>query len=431
MCFFAPRGGKGGRPVKDTIGGILLMAGLILLSAFFSAAETAYSSASRTRLRSLAEKGNRRAGLACALGEEYDQLLSAILIGNNLVNIGAASLGTVIFVRLYGDVGATISTAVVTVVVLIFGEISPKSLARECPERFALFSAPLLRGLIWIMTPLNYAFTQWKKVLSRLLRLERDCRTSREELLMLVEEVQQDGSIDQNEGELLRKAIGFSGREAAEILTPRVDLKAVDVEAGREELARQFSQTGLSRILVYDGSIDNIVGLIHQKDFYSLPEGEPWRLKERMTRPVFVWENEKIHGLLHRLQRARSHVAVVLDEYGGTLGIVTMEDILEELVGEIWDEHDQASEAIRKQGPGVYRASGSVDLADFSRYFSCPVDSAMVSLGGWIMERLGRVPGEGDRLEAGDLELTVRETKNRRITWVEIRRMREAARLPD
>lgn len=196
------------------------MAGLTLLSAFFSAAETAYSSASRTRLRSLAEKGNRRAGLACALGEEYDQLLSAILIGNNLVNIGAASLGTVIFVRLYGDVGATISTAVVTVVVLIFGEISPKSLARECPERFALFSAPLLRGLIWIMTPLNYAFTQWKKVLSRLLRLERDGRTSREELLMLVEEVQQDGSIDQNEGELLRKAIGFSGREAAEILTP-------------------------------------------------------------------------------------------------------------------------------------------------------------------------------------------------------------------
>ena len=329
------------------------MAVCLLLSAYFSATETAFSSASTTRLKTLAEKGNANAALACRLLEQYDRLLSTILIGNNIVNIATASIGTVLFVRHYGDAGATISTVVVTVVVLIFGEISPKSIAKDCAERFAMFSAPILRVLIWVLLPLNLLFSLWKKLLAKAFRLNGESKMSQEELLMLVDEVQQGGSIDKSEGELLRNAIGcgVTGKPIAELLSPT----------------------------------------------------------------LFAPENEPISLLLKKMQQGKTHVAVVVDEYGGTCGIVTMEDILEELVGEIWDEHEQEEIPIRETAEHAYLVDAGMDFDDFADFFHLKTDSEMVSVSGWVMERCGGVPESGDRFTYDDLDVLVVKVDHHRI----------------
>ncbi len=402
---------------------IIMMAVCLLLSAYFSATETAFSSANTTRLKTLAEKGSGNAALALKLLEQYDRLLSTILIGNNIVNIATASIGTVLFVRHYGDAGATISTVVVTVVVLIFGEISPKSIAKDCAERCAMLSAPILRGLIWVLMPLNLLFSLWKKLLNKVFRLSGESKMSQEELLMLVDEVQQEGSIDRDEGELLKNAIGFSEQEAQDILIHRVDLAALPVTAGKEEVAALFTQTKYSRLLVYDGSIDHILGTVHQKDFYVGCGVTDKPLRDIIAPPVFALENEPIRLLLKKLQQAKTHVAVVVDEYGGTCGIVTMEDILEELVGEIWDEHDEEEVFLRKLGPDTYAVDAAMDLADFAAYFRLKTDSEMVSVSGWVMEQFGRVPEAGDSFTCGDLRVQVTRVENHRIE--EIRVMQE------
>ena len=318
----------------DAISSILIIAVLLLFSAYFSATETAFSSLNRTRLRAMAEKGNSKAALALSLAEKYDQLLSSILVGNNVVNIAMSSISTLLFVRLMPDIGATVSTIVITIVVLIFGEISPKSLAKENPEKFAMVSAPIIRVVIWVLTPINFLFTQWKKLLGRIFKGGDAHRMTQDELLMLVDEASQEGGIDQSEGELLRSAIEFTDQDAEDILTHRVDLEAVPITATKEEVAAVFSETQYSRLPVYDGSIDNIVGILHQKDFYIGTGISPKPLNALMKEPIFVPPTVKIRDLLKVLQKHKSHIAVVSDEYGGTLGIVTMEDILEELVGE-------------------------------------------------------------------------------------------------
>ena len=391
------------------------MAVCLLLSAYFSATETAFSSASTTRLKTLAEKGNARAALACELLEQYDRLLSTILIGNNIVNIATASIGTVLFVRHYGDAGATISTVVVTVVVLIFGEISPKSIAKDCAERFAMFSAPILRVLIWVLLPLNLLFSLWKKLLAKMFRLNGESKMSQEELLMLVDEVQQDGSIDKSEGELLRNAIGFSEQQAKDILIHRVDLAALPVTASREEAAALFTATKYSRLLVYQDSIDHILGTIHRKDFYIGCGVTDKPIAELLSPAIFVPENEPISLLLKKMQQGKTHVAVVVDEYGGTCGIVTMEDILEELVGEIWDEHEQEEVPIRKTAEGTWLVDASMDFDDFAAFFHLKTDSEMVSVSGWVMECCGGVPESGDRFTYDDLDVFVTRVDNHRI----------------
>ena len=404
---------------------IMMMAVCLLLSAYFSATETAFSSANTTRLKTLAEKGNGSAALALKLLEQYDRLLSTILIGNNIVNIATASISTVLFVRHYGDAGATISTVVVTVVVLIFGEISPKSIAKDCAERCAMLSAPILRVFIWVLLPLNRLFSLWKKLLSRVFRLGGESKMSQEELLMLVDEVQQDGSIDRDEGELLKNAIGFSEQEAQDILIHRVDLAALPVTAGKEEIAALFTQTKYSRLLIYENSIDHILGTVHQKDFYVGCGVTDKPLRDIIAPPVFALENEPIRLLLKKLQQAKTHVAVVVDEYGGTCGIVTMEDILEELVGEIWDEHDEEEVFLRKLGPDTYTVDAAMDLEDFAAYFHVKTGSEMVSVSGWVMEQFGRVPEVGDSFTCGDLQVEVMRVENHRIE--EIRVVQRAA----
>ncbi len=387
----------------------------LLLSAYFSATETAFSSASTTRLKTLAEKGNANAALACRLLEQYDRLLSTILIGNNIVNIATASIGTVLFVRHYGDAGATISTVVVTVVVLIFGEISPKSIAKDCAERFAMFSAPILRVLIWVLLPLNLLFSLWKRLLAKAFRLNGESKMSQEELLMLVDEVQQGGSIDKSEGELLRNAIEFSEQQAKDILIHRVDLAALPVTASREETAALFTNTKYSRLLVYQDSIDHILGTIHRKDFYvgCSVTGKP--IAELISPAIFVPENEPISLLLKKMQQGKTHVAVVVDEYGGTCGIVTMEDILEELVGEIWDEHEQEEVPIRETAEHTYLVDAGMDFDDFAAFFHLKTDSEMVSVSGWVMERCGGVPESSDRFTYDDLDVLVVKVDHHRI----------------
>ena len=399
---------------------LIIMAACLVLSAYFSATETAFSSANSTRLKTLAEKGSKKAKLACELLEHYDKLLSTILIGNNIVNILMASIGTVLFVRHYGDAGATISTVVVTVVVLVFGEISPKSVAKDCAERFAMFSAPILQVFLFVLTPLNFLFSLWKKLLAKVFRLNGESKMSQEELLMLVDEVQQDGSIDKNEGELLKNAIDFSEQQAQDILIHRVDLAALPITASKEEVAALFTETKYSRLLIYQDSIDHILGTVHQKDFYVGCGITEKPLPEIIVPPLFVLENEPISRLLKTLQKAKTHVAVVVDEYGGTCGIVTMEDILEELVGEIWDEHDEIEVFIRKTGANTFLVDAGMDFDEFAAYFQLKADSEMTSVSGWVMEQFGRVPESGERITAGPLDVLVTKVDNHRIEEIQI-----------
>ena len=400
---------------------IVIMVVLVIMSAYFSATETAFSSINRTRIKALAEKGDKRAKLTYKLAEQYDKLISTILIGNNIVNIALASIGTVLFVRIYGDMGATISTAVITIIVLIFGEISPKSIAKDCPEKFAMFSAPIIRGFIVILTPINFIFSNWKKFLSKLFKIEDNAKMSQEELLMFVEEVEQEGSIDKTESDLIKNAIEFTDRNAEDILTHRTNLVTVSVDADKQEIADAFSESMFSRLLVYEESIDNVVGVIHQKNFYTDNGISDKSVRELMTPPIFIRQTEKIDDLLRLLQKNKSHIAVVLDEFGGTYGIVTMEDILEELVGEIWDEHDEIVEPFKKLDEETYEADGNAEVDEFCEFFNVEIETEAVSLGGWVAEQLEKIPDEGDTFEYVNLSITVTESEAHRASKLKIK----------
>ena len=406
--------------ISEHISSIVAMLICIFLSAYFSATETAFSSLNKTRMKVLAEKGNRQAKLAFDLAENYDKLISTILIGNNIVNIALSAIATLLFVELMGNIGATVSTVVITVVVLIFGEVTPKSIAKDHPEKFAMFAAPFIRMLMWLFTPLNYLFALWKKLVGKLFKSKDDTRMSQEELLMLLEEVEQEGGLDEEEGELLRNAVEFGDLEAQDILTHRVDLEAVSLDASKEEIARVFTETRFSRMLVYEDTIDKIVGVIHLKDFYRGTGVIPGSIREIMTPPVYIHQTEKVDDLLHLLQASKSHIAVVIDEYGGTLGIVTMEDILEELVGEIWDEHDEVEEPFRELDKNTTVVDCTVTLADFCDYFDVDSDSESVSLGGWIMEQMQRIPSQGDSFDYENLHIVVAKTEDHRVESVSV-----------
>ena len=274
-----------------------------------------------------------------------------------------------------------------------------------------------------ILCPLNWLFSLWKKLLNRVFRLESDNKMSQEELLMLVDEVQQEGSIDGSEGELLKNAIEFTEREAEDILTHRVDMEAVSKDASKEDIAKVFSETKYSRLPVYDGDIDNIIGVIHQKDFYTGNGIIDRDISHIIAPAVYVLKNEKISSILKLLQRKKAHVAVVLDEYGGTCGMITMEDILEELVGEIWDEHDEITETVQQTGENSFTVDGAMDMDDFVGYFGIKADTDATSAGGWITEQLGHIPEAGDTLEYENLNIKVLSMDNHRIEKFRIDRV--------
>ncbi len=404
---------------------IIIMVICLIFSAYFSATETAFSCANKTRLRALAERGNKKAELAVELAEKYDRLISTVLIGNNIVNITLSSVATLFFIDALKNTNAqnyaaTVATAVVTVAVLIFGEITPKSIANDFPEKFAMFSAPFIRLLIWLLMPLNFIFSLWKKLIGRLFKVEEEDNIAQEELLMMVEEAEQEGDIDTDEGDLLRNAIEFSDLKAEDILTHRVDLEALPIDSAKKEIAQKFTETRFSRIPIYEDNIDNIIGVIHQKDFYvgSGVTTEP--IKDIISPVLFVHQSEMADDLLRKLQKEKSHIAVVVDEYGGTLGIVTMEDILEQLVGDIWDEHDEVIEEFKELDENTFVIDCGMNLDDFCEEFDIKVDSDSVSVGGWVAEQIGNIPDVNDTFTFENLIITVTEADAHRAAEIKV-----------
>ena len=403
---------------------IAMIVGLVfcvIMSGYFSATETAFTSLNRVRLKSWADGGDQRAARTLALAEDYDKLLSTLLIGNNIVNNVATTIGAVLFIHLIDEVtGPTVSAIVLTVVILIFGEVSPKSLAKESPERFAMFATPLLGVLRTVLTPLNFLFTQWKRLLSKVFRKSADGGITEEELVTLVDQAESEGGLDQHESRLIRAAIEFHDLEVEEILTPRVDIVAVEDSASMEEIAKTFAENGYSRLPVYPADIDKIMGVIHEKDFHAARYRGLTSVKEMLGPMLYTTGNTKISELLRILQREKAHMVIVVDEYGGTEGLVTLEDIVEELVGEIWDEHDEVIEEFKKQEDGSYLISCSADLTDLFDLFKIKGECDSNTISGWVMEQIGRVPEEGDRFVSDGLDVTVTKVDHRRVLEIRV-----------
>lgn len=403
---------------SDTLS-LVMIVGCIIMSAYFSATETAFSSLNRIRVKNMADKGDEKASLVLRIGANYDSMLSTILIGNNIVNIAATSLVTVLFVKMLGeDMGASVSTVVTTIVVLIFGEVSPKSIAKESPEQFARFSAPFLYLLIRALTPMNFLFRQWKKLLSRIFKTSVETGITEEELLTMVEEAEAGGGIGKAESNLIRSAITFNELTASDILTPRVDVVGIPVDIAQAKAAELFAETGYSRLPVYEGSLDNVIGILYQKDFYNEVFGTDRVIKTYVRPVLFVAKGKNVNDLMKELQQKKMHIAVVIDEYGGTAGIVTLEDILEELVGEIWDEHDKIVCEMEQMEEGTYRIFGKANVEKVFEELGREREFAVLTVSGWVMEQLGCIPTEGDSFTNDGLTVTVTKMHGKRIAEI-------------
>lgn len=386
----------------------------ICFSAYFSASETAFTSVNRIRIKNLANDGDKRARTVLELSERYDDLLSTILVGNNIVNIAASSLATVLFIELYPVYGATVSTIVITIVVLIFGEISPKSLAKENPEKFAMATGSILRFFMLLLSPVNRLFKCWKKLLAIVFNADDVKPITEDELLTIVEEAETEGGIDMEQSELIQNAIEFNELEAWDVLTPRVDIKAAEIDDTLEEIEELFRSTGFSRLPIYEDDLDSIVGVLNQKDFHNYIKGTGKPVSEYVKPVIFVAGSMKISQLLKRLQMGKTHIAIIVDEYGGTSGLVTMEDIIEELVGEIYDEHDAvALQDIVQQQDGSYRVLCGTNLDKMFDFFDVEEELDVTTVNGWVVLQLDNLPKVGDTFtyEADYKRFEVKVTK--------------------
>ncbi|MBQ2955240.1 MAG: HlyC/CorC family transporter [Clostridia bacterium] len=399
-------------------GSIIFLVILVALSAFFSATETAFLSFNKARMKSLAKQGSKKAQLVVDLEERYDKLLSTILIGNNIVNILASSMATMIFVAFLGNAGVTVSTVVMTVVVLIFGEISPKTLAKDHADGLAMVIAPIINLLMGLFTPFTWLFSQWKKLLTVIFPSKEEAGMTEEELLTIVAEAEEEGGIDEQESDLIRSAIEFNDRTAEEILTHRVDVVAVDATSTMDEIEAVFLESGFSRLPVYEDNVDNIVGIVNAKDFHARKAGTT--LKDIMRPALFVTTTSKTAALLETLQKSKSHLAIVTDEYGGTAGIVTMEDIIEELVGEIYDEHDEVIEEFKKLPDGSYQIECSADLAKMQELLNIPGEFDSATVSGWVIGQLERIPVVGDSFTFDNLTVSVTKVDSKRVLEINV-----------
>lgn len=399
------------------VGTYLLILLMVMLSAFFSASETAYSSVNRIRLKNYAAAGNKRAEKALKVAADFDRALSAILIGNNVVNIASASLGTVVFTALLGPSGVGVSTLVMTLIVLTFGEILPKSFAKENAEAIALRVATPLSVLIWILTPFIWFFVQLKKPFIRKGKAEPS--VTEEELKTIIEEIEDEGVLGEEESELMQSALAFDDITAEEILTPRVDLVAVDISADLETIKSAFIESHFSRIPVYDKTIDSIEGILYERDFMTmLITGKIRPIRELMRETIFIPPSKKISQLLRELQAKKLHIAVVTDQYGGTIGIVTLEDILEELVGDIWDEHDVVTHEMIQTAAGGYSVSSDMNIFDLLEELEVKQPDFELqnhTVGGFVIEMLAHIPEVGESVQYQNLKLTVTEMDDQRI----------------
>ncbi len=399
---------------------------LVLFSGFFSGAETSFSSLNKVKLKAKMKDGkpNKKIKRALELSENYDVVLSTVLIGNNIVNIACTSLATLFFTGLLGDnsdLGATVSTIVMTIVVLIFGEVTPKTFAKERAESVAIAIAPIVKFFIVIFTPLNFFFRGWKFLMNKVFKSSGVDTVTEEELKTYVDEAHTGGEIDENESELIRSSIEFDDIDVGDILVPRVDVEAVDKYAPLNEIERVFNSTNFSRLPVYIDDIDNIVGVIHQRDFESARKRNLKSLRTILKPVPMVSPDTKISKLLRILQKNKTHLAVVIDEFGGTEGIVTLEDILEELVGEIWDEHDEVQNDIEEIGKNEYIVQGSMSIFDFYEFFNIHKEEKEVStVNGWIMKNTDKIPQVDDTFDYDNLSALVLTVDGKRAEEIKI-----------
>ena len=402
----------------------------IMLSAFFSATETAFSACNRVKLKTVDGPRKEKAQIALGLLEKYDSLITTVLIGNNLVNIVGTAIATLLFTTriLPGqeDLATTIASAMMTVLVLFLGEVGPKTLAKQQPEKYAMYVSPVIRFLVTVLKPLDWLFALWRKLLAKLIRPEQEESQIEEELMTMIDEAQTEGDIEEEEGELIRSAIEFNDQNAADIMTPRVDVTALEDTATIETAADVFRDTWFSRIPVYHEDLDHIVGILHEKDFYKLTHEGCTDITKIMKEPVFAPATLSISNLLKLFRTSQTHLVILLDEYGGTDGIVTMEDVLEELVGEIYDEHDEVSEEVVEQEDGTLIVDGNMQLQELLEKFGVEDDEYDAdTVGGWASEMLEKVPEVGDSFTLDRHQFTVTEMDGFRVIRMQVTELPE------
>ena len=403
---------------------------LILLSGFFSGTETAFSCANRIKLKTYVTQGKKNAKAVYKFADEgYDKLVTAILVGNNIVNLTASALGTILFTNIMvknPDLAATVSTIVLTVVVLLFGEITPKYLASVYPEKMCFLFYPLMQLFYWILWPLSKIFDFYKAGLAKIFKLKKDETVTDEELLSFVEEAEESGALKEDESELVRSALEFDDLKVEDILVPRVNVVAADVESTMEEICELFKKTGYSRLPVYKDTIDNVIGVIHERDFFVGYLGGEKEIGHLVQEIAFTTEHTRISALLKQLQKQKIHMAAVSDEYGGLVGIVTLEDILEELVGEIWDEHDEEEVLYGEIADGEYWVDGRFDLECFFELYEMEKNAEEFesnTVGGWVTETYGGIPPVGETIRFEDLEIKIVKTTKKKVLKVRSKRV--------
>ncbi len=399
---------------------------LVFLSGFFSSTETAYSCANRIKLRSLATSGNKRAKKVLDLAEtNYDKLISTILIGNNIVNIVATTLATILFAKIFANdpnLANVISTIVMTVSILIFGEITPKLIAKTFPEKLAMAFYPVIKFVYYLLYLLNLVFSGWKWLISKIFRFKDDDVVTEAEIMTMVEEAEEDGTLKEEETELIRSVIEFDDLEVGDILVPRVNIVAVDFNSSMDDIRRVFAKEGYSRLPVYKDSIDTIIGTIHEKDFFNAYLNGKKGVDGILQNVFYTTEHAKISDLLKQLQKKKMHIAIVLDEYGGTLGLLTMEDILEELVGEIYDEHDEIINYFKDLSEETCIIDGNAPISEFFEKYALEEDESLDAntLSGFIIGLLGIIPHAGYQFDYKNLSVEIMKSTVKRILQVKV-----------
>ena len=407
---------------------IIVLIILVFFSGCFSATETAFSSLNKIRLKYLANNGDVKAQKTLALTENFNSLLSTVLIGNNIVNIASSSIATVLFVSIFKKNGALFSSVIMTVIILIFGEITPKTIAKSQPEKFAMFFTPFISFLIIVLKPLTFFFNGISNLMGKLVKSEDNDEFSSEEFITMVEEAHEGGGMNEDEADLITNAIEFNDQEVDKVFTPRVDVVGNDINDSLEEIDKNFRESGFSRIPIYSDSIDNIIGILHEKDFYYLYyKNNKTNIRQILTKPVYTSEHHKISSLLKQLQSFKSHMAIVLDEYGGTAGIITMEDVLEEIVGEIYDEHDEIVEYFKKVNDDTYLVDCDADVEDMFEYFDIKMDEEYEfnTVSGWVIHILDKIPSVGDKFNFKNLEVTVTNADEKTVNEIRIKLIKE------
>lgn len=412
------------------IGFVAAMIVLLLFSAFFSSTETAFTSFNKIRMKNLAQGGNKKAQLVTRIESKYDRFLTSVLIGNNIVNIALSSIATLFFIGLFmgvaedpNSVGSTVSTAVVTIAVLIFGEISPKVIARQNADKMAMLLAPFINVIIIILMPLSLIFGGWSKLIGKIFRSKEQSTITEDELITIVDEAEEDGTLESEEGDLIRSAIEFTDVCAGDILTPRVDICAISKDETIPNIAKVFIENAYSRLPVYGEDLDDIIGILHEKDFFIAYHNNNKTITKHLKKPVHVSEHIKISDLLQVLKSKKCHMAVVVDEFGGTMGIVTMEDIIEELIGDVFDEHDEISEDYKLLDDGSYIVKCSTELDNFLEKFGIELDDEEdlpQTVNGLIMKELGSFPHVGDTFEYMHLQFEIKKIGPKRVEEVRV-----------